>query len=320
MRVPLALNRLPPHGSSRRIRGAAVVLAMLLAALSATIAVTLFADQQRWTRAVLLRRDQVQAQALAMAGVQWARQILDTSGRPKAVDHLGEPWAVNLPPIPLENGEIRGTIADATGRLNVNALGMSTAESDPEWDRIARLFTQRGGPVDALATIADWTDVDSTVRAKGAEDVAYSELTPPGVAANVPVLRVAELTAVRGVDAARLASVAPFLIALPPGTTVNLNTAPAEVLAAIIPDLRSDALGSLLKSRAQRPFTSLGDFRSRLPTGASLPNEAGLAVRSDYFLVTVEARQGAATARARALLRRGGAGRSWPAIVWQVVE
>jgi len=54
----------------RHVRGAAVVLAMLLAALAAAIAATVFADQQRWSRNVEHRRDQVQAQALAMAGVQ----------------------------------------------------------------------------------------------------------------------------------------------------------------------------------------------------------------------------------------------------------
>ena len=57
---------------------------------------------------------------------------------------------------------------------------------------------------------------------------------------------------------------------------------------------------------------------SRLPSGASLASELGLAVRSDYFYATVEARQGTTLGRARALLqRRAGA---WPAVVWQVVE
>ena len=60
----------------RATRGAAVVLAMLLAALAAAVAATVFADQQRWIRGVEHRRDQVQAQALAVAGVQWGRQIL----------------------------------------------------------------------------------------------------------------------------------------------------------------------------------------------------------------------------------------------------
>jgi general secretion pathway protein K len=62
--------------STHRSRGAAIVLAMLLAALAAAVAATVFADQQRWSRTVEHRRDQVQAQALALAGVQWGRQIL----------------------------------------------------------------------------------------------------------------------------------------------------------------------------------------------------------------------------------------------------
>jgi hypothetical protein len=45
---------------------------------------------------------------------------------------------------------------------------------------------------------------------------------------------------------------------------------------------------------------------------------AWAAVKSNYFYVTVEARQGATLARARALLNRSGS--KWPVIVWQVVE
>ena len=57
-------------------------MAMLLAALAATIAATLIWQQQRWVGEHERRRDQVQAQALAMAGVQWARQILFENAPP----------------------------------------------------------------------------------------------------------------------------------------------------------------------------------------------------------------------------------------------
>ena len=299
-------------------RGAAVILAMLLAALAAAIAVTLFSDQQRWTRAVLQRRDQVQAQALVIAGVQWAQQILHADGRVKPVDHLGEAWAAALPPIPLENGEIRGAISDATARLNVNALG--GAADDVERERIERLFAQRGGPVNAVDAIADWIDADAVVRPGGAEDAAYGEQPVPGLAANAPVVRVAELSAVLGVSLPSLTAVSPFLAALPAGTPLNVNTAPPEVLAALFKDARSDAVAALVAARAQRAFSSVADFRSRLPAGLTLSGETSLAVRSDFFYVSVEARQGTTIARARALVRRGGPGRAWPTIVWQVVE
>ena len=311
-------TRSRPRG--RAERGAAVVLAMLLAALAATIAATLFADQQRWTRAVLQRRDQVQAQALVMAGVQWARQILYGDGREKRIDHLGEPWAAALPPIPLENGEIRGAITDATARLNVNALAGSGAGADLQRQSLERFFAQRGGPAGAIDAIADWIDADGVVRPNGAEDAFYAGQSVPGLAANGPVVRVAELAAVHGVALPALAAVAPFIAALPAGTPVNVNTAPAEVLAAILRDARGDAAAALVASRAQRPFNDIADFRARLPQGATLAGEAPIAVRSDYFYVSVEARQGTTIARGRALLHRAGPGKALPVVVWQVVE
>jgi general secretion pathway protein K len=301
-----------------RERGAAVVLAMLIAALAAAVAATVFADQQRWSRSVEHRRDQVQAQALAIAGVQWARQILDDDARRSDVDHLGEPWALRLPPIPVENGEIRGTIVDAQGRLNVNALGSAGAAAQRERARIAALFAQRGGPVAALDAIADWVDADGAARAGGAEDAFYLAQPTPGLAANVPVLRVADLAVVKGVTSQTLAAVAPFLSALPAGTPLNVNTAPPEVLAAIVDNLTAERSAALVAARAQKPYTTVAEFRARLPDGATLAGDEGLAVRSAFFYVGIEAKQGATLARARALLRRNAG--AWPTVVWQVVE
>ena len=111
---------------------------------------------------------------------------------------------------------------------------------------------------------------------------------------------------------AALASVAPFLTALPAGTPVNVNTAPPEVLAAVFGNAGNDIAAAIVAARAQRPFTTIADFRARLPQGAVSPDDASLAVRSDYFLVSVEARQGTTIARARALLHRSGAAARGP--------
>ena len=301
-----------------RMRGAAIVLAMLIAALAAAVAATVFADQQRWIRTVEHRRDQVQAQALAMAGVQWTRQILDDDARRSEIDHLGEPWALTLPPIPLEDGEVRGAIVDAQGRLNINALGTADASAEQERVRLTRLFAQRGMPPAALAAVSDWIDTDSVVRESGGEDAFYLAQPVPRLAANAPVLRVAELGLAKGVTPRALAAVLPFLSALPAGTPVNVNTAPREVLAAILGNIGGERLEALVADRARKPFTTIAEFRSRLPDGASLASDAALSVKSNYFYVTIEARQGATLSHARALVRRGGGGK--PEIVWQVVE
>jgi len=302
----------------QRARGAAIVLAMLLAALAAAVAATVFADQQRWSRTVEHRRDQVQAQALALAGVQWGRQILYDDAQHTTIDHLREPWALALPAIPLDNGEVQGTIVDAQSRLNVNALGGAGARADVERERIARLFAQRGGPVGAIDAIADWIDQDSIVREGGAEDAFYAARKSAALASNAPVMRVAELAEVKGVTASTLAAVTPFLAALPAGTPLNVNTASPEVLAAVVDKLDGEGLAKLLAARAQRPFNTPAEFRMQLSPGTTVAVDDTLGVKSDYFYVTIEARQGATLARARALLRRRA--NAWPDIVWQVIE
>ncbi|MDQ6917302.1 MAG: general secretion pathway protein GspK, partial [Pseudomonadota bacterium] len=123
-----------------RSRGAAVVMAMLLAALAATIAATLLWQQQRWIGEHQHRRDQVQAQALAMAGVQWTRQIVFENAPAGAIVHLRQPWALRLPAVPIENGSIGGYISDAQSRLNINNLATASTAAGSTRVALQRLL------------------------------------------------------------------------------------------------------------------------------------------------------------------------------------
>jgi general secretion pathway protein K len=301
------------HGGQR---GAALIVAMLIAALAATVAVSLAASQQQWFASVAQRRDQVQAQALAQAGVQWARQILFEDAQTTQIDHLGEPWAFPLPSTPIEDGSIEGRIVDAQGLLNVNNLVGTQALL--ERTRFERLFARLGVPVASLDAITDWIDVDSVTRPTGAEDAWYAQQASPMLAANAPVTRTAELALVRGLSPEAVRALAPYVIALPGETALNVNTAPPAVLAAAVKGLPDAALPGLIADRARKPFTGIQEFRNRLPQGASLDQETALDFRSAYFLVTVRARQGTSQANARALIKRSGGG--WPAVVWQTLE
>jgi general secretion pathway protein K len=302
-------------------RGAAIVIAMLLAALVATIAATLLWQQQRWAGEYERRRDQVQAQVLAMAGVQWARQILFDTTRSSAITHLGQPWAYKLPPTPIENGSIGGYIADAQARINVDNLAASGDLPKPTRAAMQRLFTTLGLPPSFLNAITDWLDADDQVTpGGGAEDAYYQAQSIPGLAANAPVRRVAELLAVRGADPAMLSRLRAFVEAVDAPSTVNVNTAPPEVLMAMIDGLDAAGAAAIVAARAQSPFTSAADFHARLNRPRLNVDESQLAVRSDWFEVTIEARQGDTLARARALLKRSTTASEWPIVVWQTVE
>ena len=301
-----------------RQRGAALILAMLVAALAATVAVALASEQQRWFADVGNRRDQVQAQSLALAGVQWARQILNDDARSGTLDHLGEPWSYPLPPTPIANGAIEGRIEDAQGRFNLNNLALDTPVGTTERLRLARLFSAKGIDSKMLDAIADWIDADSTPRANGAEDEYYAQRASTALAANAPLVRVAEFTSVRGASAKAWATLAPDIAALPAGTTLNINTANADVIAAAIPDMTGDKLAGFIADRARKPFTTMAELRERLPRDTKLPEGTTFGFASSYFLVSVRSRQGDAIAQARALLKREG--REWPVVVWQTLE
>jgi general secretion pathway protein K len=296
-------------------------MAMLLAALAAIIATTLLWQQQRWIGDHTHRRDQVQAQALAMAGLQWARQIVFENAPAGSVIHLGQPWAMRLPPLAMESGSISGYIVDAQGRLNVNNLAGTPSAPSNATGSFLRLFAMLGLPPTLVNALADWVDTDDRVTDPGgAEDAWYMSQSTQSLAANVPMLRVGEALAVRGANEALIARLRPFVSALDAPSTVNVNTAPAEVLSAIIDGLSAGDAASLVKARESKPFADIADFRSRLPNKELNIDETLIGVKSDWFEVFIEAKQGTNLARAHAMLKRSALPGQWPSVVWQTVE
>ena len=244
----------------RHAGGAALVIAMLLAALAAAVTVALATPgQERWRATVEHRRDQVQAEALAQAGVQWARAALDDDARSSSVDSLNEPWALPLPATPLENGSIEGRIVDAQGLLNLDNLSIETRtrarpRASPRSSRAAHPRCSTRSPTRSTLT---------TRRTGGAEDALYARRR--ATLRQRAALRVGEFATVRGMTPAAMAAIRPFVTALPPPTTLNVNTAPADVLAAL-PGLDTDGATALIAGRARKPFTTLAEFRAR-PAG-----------------------------------------------------
>ena len=296
-------------------RGVAVVLAMGVVALAAIAAAAMLASQSTWSRHAELTAEHVQAQALVRAGVDWARAVLSDDRRASGVDHLGEPWALRLPPVPVDNGELAGQIEDQQGAFNLNNLVRNGKVSPPHVEQFRRLLQILGLPDALAASLVDWLDADSEPQPQdGAEDGYYRALQPPYLAANRALTEVAELALVRGFDQAARARLRPFVSALPRFTAVNANTASPEVLAAVVNGLGLDGARALVAQRERAYFRNFSDFFSQLPPGLIVPTES-ISVSSDYFLASVRVSIGGAQARGSALLARGQAG--WPAVVWR---
>lgn len=298
-----------------RQRGAAIVLAMAVVSVAAIAATAIMLTQSTWSRQIELGADHRQARVLVPAGVDWARRLLGDDRRSGSVDHLGEPWALRLPPTAIENGTVAGFIEDQQGLFNLNNVVRAGQVSPLHLEQLRRLLTILDLSPALADAVADWIDADGAARgAGGAEDPYYLELESPTLAANQALVAVDELAAVRGFDTRVMARVRPFVTALPRATAVNVNTAPPEVVAAIVDGLDLDTARALLAERDKAYFRTTEDFSSRVPRGLIVPMEA-ITVGSDYFMVTLGVTSGEAQARGKALLAREDAG--WPVIVWR---
>ena len=298
-----------------RQRGVAIVLAMGVVALAAMAAAAIIVSQSTWARQVELTTEHIQARAVLLAGADWARALLSDDRRLGNVDHLGEPWALKLPPLPVENGELVGQIEDQQGAFNLNNLVTQGKINVAQLAHFRNLLATLGLPDELADALADWIDEDGQPQPRdGAEDAYYLALEPPYVAANRPLIDVAELALVRGFDDNVRARLRPYITALPGLTAVNVNTAPAEVIAAVIDGLDLSGAQLLVAQRDRAYYRSSDDFLRRLPRGAEAA-AGDVGVGSDYFMATLRVTIGGAQARGQALLARGASG--WPEIVWR---
>jgi general secretion pathway protein K len=281
--------------SATRQRGVALVLAMGVVALAAMAAAATLASQSTWSRHIELASQHAQAQALVLAGIDWARAVLGDDRRVSNVDHLGEPWAMRLPPAPVDGGELAGHIEDQQGAFNLNNLVRNGAVSPAQVEHFGRLLNVLGLPETLAGSLAGW-------------------LKPADTAVTRSLVDVAELAQVPGFDAAVCARLRPFVSALPRFTTVNVNTAPAEVLAAVVRGLHLDDARTLAAQREQAYFRNVTEFLAQLPAGAAV--EGGdIGTISQYFLASMRVTIGDAQARGSALLAHEQA--RWPAVVWR---
>lgn len=298
-----------------RERGVAIVLAISVVAMAAIVATAIVVSQSTWARQLELTADHAQARAVLQAGADWARAVLSDDRRISNVDHLGEPWALRLPPMPVENGELVGQIEDQQGLFNVNNLVSDGKVNVAQLEHFRRLLAILGLPPPLAYTLVDWLDADAEPQPQGgAEDAYYLARDPPYLTANRPLIDLAELALVAGFDDGVRARLRPYVTALPGLTAVNVNTAPAEVLAALIDGLDLGNAQAMVAQRDRAYFRDAGDFTKRLPRDAAAA-AGDISVGSDYFLASLRVTIGGAQASGRALLSRTGSG--WPIVIWR---
>lgn len=284
-------------------KGLAVITALLIVAIVATVAAFLSLGQQIWLRQSQNLADRAQAETVRRGALEWAAIILAEDAKDNSTDDLTQEWAQALPPLPAEGGLVAGNITDAQGRFNLNNLLRGGKPSSEDIAVFQRLLESAGVAFGLAEAVVDWLDTDSTAQPNGAEDIDYLNAEPPYRAANQQLQSVGELRLIKGFDSKIVAKLRPFVTALPETTAININTASPALFRAMFPELSLSEAEDLVAQREQQPFTNPGQLKERLPSDVALP-KVPYDVKSSYFEVTVDTSFGRLQRRTQALLHR----------------
>jgi general secretion pathway protein K len=295
-----------------RQRGAvALMFAMLIVALC-----TLFAVSLAWDTTLDVRRTtnllwREQAAQVGLGAEEWVGTILRQDARDNDTDHLGEIWAQQLPPLPVDgagmSGEIAGGLVDLQGRFNINnLLNADGAIDEASLEQFRRLLLVLGLQPSLAGAVADWLDADTEpFFPDGAEDSEYTGRAPPYRTANILVASASELAAVAGMDPDSYRILRPHVTALPGRTRINVNTATPAVLQSLDENLTAADAERLLMEREEGGFADVTASFSSIVQPEVLNT---LGESTNYFRLESIVRIGTVRLTMYSLLQRGPQG------------
>jgi general secretion pathway protein K len=252
-------------------------------------------------------RARTQSAWIIAGAIDWARLILREdarSGRPTA---LTEPWAQPLPETRLStflaadksqvegapDAFLSGTISDAQSRYNLTDLVEGGKIVPGEQAALQRLVELLGLAPDLAVRIAT-----------GLQDAQAA--VPAGSADTAPLLpRTLDQLAWLGVEPEAIAQLRPYVVILPVRTPVNLNTAPREVIAAVLEGVDLASAERVTRERQRDAFRNLEAVKPLLPATVVV-DPRRVATVSSHFEVRGRLRLDDLAVEETALMQRRG--------------
>jgi general secretion pathway protein K len=304
-----------------RQRGAAVLLALFVAALATMIVSALFYRQFVLLRTIENQQLMSQSRLLLRGALDWGRAILREDANRSSYDALSEPWAQPLAETRLDQlGEtsslasqasIAGSMEDAQGRFNLRNLVDNGQIVESELEALRRLCVLLQVPEQTAELIA--VRMQQGLPATTAAPDDGGRMPDAGMGTDkrrpLPLMQPHDLASVAGISAEATQRLAPYIVVLDERTPINVNTARPEVIAARVPDMSlSDARALVAERERISYFNNVGEVRTRLGVKANGVGEADIATASRFFFVRGEVKLDRAVTRMEALVRRGVSG------------
>lgn len=315
----------PLRARPDRQRGAALLMAMVIVTLVATMSASMVWQQWRAVQVESAERVRAQASWVLTGALDWARLILREDARNGGADHLGEPWAIPLAEARLSTflatdasdtvdtdapeAFLSGKVEDAASRYNLRNVVAADGELVPQELAALRRLCENAGLQPALADGLAQALRQATLAVlsqQTGDSELLDKLGGEEGRAKAPLLpQTFDQILWLGLDAGTVERLRPYLTLLPAGTLVNANTAPKEVLAAVIDGLDLARAARLVQARQRKPYTTIDELREALGVGNW--NFGRLDIKSSFFEVRGRLRLDDNVIEQRHLVERVGA-------------
>ncbi|WP_350616662.1 type II secretion system minor pseudopilin GspK [Pseudomonas sp. HY7a-MNA-CIBAN-0227] len=300
------MNRHSPTAAKQC--GMAIISALLIAAVVAVIAGAMLTRQTVFTRSLEAEQLRIQGQWALQGGLEVSRQLLWEARQKDVLTRLDQPWARPL------GGAFEGQLEDEQGKFNLRNLvahqqpdaaqlqsferlcqliGVNPAVSRRISQRVIASYDQR------LAASSPSTGFNS---GRDTSPGAVNDLLP---AKRAMLRSLDDLAGIEGLEPRLLGRMAVYVSVLPGNTWVNGNTASAEVLSAVVPELGLPRAQALVAERdGGRWFINRGDFVNRLRMPQVAVDTVQVGITSEWFRLHGQARRGQRRVTMEALLFR----------------
>lgn len=289
-------------------RGVALLTILLLVVSITVVAGAMLASQKIAIRRSGLLFEQNQLLQDINAGQQLAVTLIRADAKLNVTDSAQDIWAQPIPPYTLGGHSIGIELRDEGSRFNINNLYHNGAVDTAALAVFQRLLTQLNLEPDIAVAVLDYQDADSEVYQDGGdESVVYAQQSNRGAAQNLPnqaLLSTDQLAEVKGIDSQVLATLRPYITAVPYYLPININTASPVLLAALVEGASSQQMQSIAELRAKQAFSSIDDVW-QLPVLSSIKSEQRkaltplLAVDSQAFMALITVSDNATVGQAR---------------------
>ena len=240
---------------------------------------------------------------------------------------------------PLETGAFAFKIEDLESRYPLNRLFIKKGidEKNPNYKNFVHFLEDLGVEESqarvVMESLADWIDPDSEPRGMGQESDGYSALEQAYMGRNQLMLLPDEFRAINGVDDVLYGQIAKFVTVYPnhfnlfSQYTINVNTAPMEVLRGLDYEIETDVAEAIVAERDNGPYKTLGQLSSLVNQQLNLRQAWGrmtqnamIALKSDTFRIVSSGFAGRSEVVMETIVRREYAkGRASYKILWQQV-